>query len=115
LFPSTGQWLHISQFLVRHLELALHGLQAAEEVLGFAEYGEEPGRIPVNHDAEDKLLPLGADSLELVRDGDEPLHLPEVARSHFLEGRTELQAALPKITKRERFKKYIYYNVVKEK
>lgn len=49
-----------------HLELVLYSLQAAEEVLGLAEDGDEPSGISINHDAEDKLLPLGTDPFELV-------------------------------------------------
>lgn len=73
----------------------MHGLQAAKEILGFPEDGEEPKGIPVNHDAEDRLLPLSADAFELVRYGDEPLHFPEVACSYLLKGRTKLQTTLP--------------------
>ena len=79
----------------------LYSLQAAKEVLGLAEDGEEPGGVSINHDAEDRLLPLGTDPLELVWDRDEPLHLPEIACSHFLERRTELQTALS-IRKKDR-------------
>lgn len=85
----------INILLSRHLELVLHGQQTPEELLGLAEDGEEARGVPVNHDAEDEPLLLDADPLELVGDGDEALHLPEVARPHLLEGRTELQAALP--------------------
>lgn len=73
----------------------LDSLQAAEQVLGLAEDGEEARGIPVDHDAEDELLPLRADPSELVGDGDEALHLPEIAGAHLLERRPELQPALP--------------------
>lgn len=46
----------------------LCSLQAGKEVLGLAEDGEEPRGISINHDAEDELLPLGTDPLELVWD-----------------------------------------------
>ncbi len=78
----------------RHLELVLYSLQATEEVFGLAVDGEEPRGIPVDHDAEDKLLPLGTDPFKLVWDRDKPLHLPEIACSHLLKWRTELQTAL---------------------
>lgn len=81
----------------------LYSLQAAKEVLSFAEDGEEPRGISINHDAEDNLLPLGGDPLELVWDRDEPLHLPEIACSHLLKWRTELQTALPIYKERKGF------------
>ena len=73
----------------------LYSQQTTEEVLGLAEDGEEARGVSVDHDAEDKLLPLGTDPFELVWYRDEPLHLSEIACSHFLKRRTELQAALP--------------------
>lgn len=73
----------------------LYSLQATEEVLCFAEDGEEPRGIPINHDTEDELLPLGTDPFELVWNRDEALHLPEIACSHLLKWWTELQTALP--------------------
>lgn len=79
----------------------MYCLQTPEELLSLSEDGEEAGGVPVNHDAEDEPLLLDADPFELVRDRDEALHLPEVARPHLLERRTELQAALP-IPKKER-------------
>lgn len=85
----------INTLFSRHLKPVLHGQQTPEELLGLAEDGEEARGVPVNHDAEDEPLLLDADPLELVGDGDEALHLPEVARPHLLEGRTELQATLP--------------------
>lgn len=86
----------------------LYSLQAAKEVLSLAEDGEEPRGISINHDAEDKLLPLGTDPFELVWDWDEPLHLPEIAGSHLLKWRTELQTALP-IHKKERKNENIFF------
>ena len=81
--------------LFRHLEFILYSLQAAKEVLSLTEDGEEPRGIPVNHDTEDKILPLGTDTFELVWDRDEPLHFSEIACSHLLKWRTELQTPLP--------------------
>lgn len=80
---------------LRYLELVLYSLKTAEQVLSLTEDGEEPRGIPVNHDTEDKLLPLCTDPFELVWDRDEPLHLPEIACSHLFKWRTELQAAVP--------------------
>lgn len=103
LLTNNNQYQCQNDLLFRHLELVLYSLQTTEEVLGLAEDGEEPRGVPIDHDAEDKLLPLGADPFELVWYRDEPLHLPEIARSHFLKRRTELQAALP-VHKKERNK-----------
>lgn len=50
----------------RHLELVLYSQQTNEEVLSLAENGEEPRGVSINHHAKDELLPLGADTFELV-------------------------------------------------
>lgn len=68
----------------------VYGLQSAKEVLGFAENGEEPWGIFVDHYGEDKLLPLDTDAFELVGDWDETLHFSKVAHSDLLERWTEL-------------------------
>lgn len=92
----------------------LYSLQAAKEVFGLAEDGEEPRGVPINHDAEDKLLLLGTDPFELVWDRDEPLHLPEIACAHLLKWRTELQTALPIHKERNIFflKTYIFFSLI---
>lgn len=84
-----------NHLLCRHLELVLNSLQTAKEVLGLAEDGKEPRGISINHNTEDKLLPLGADPFKLAWNRDEPLHLLEIARLHLFKRRTELQTALP--------------------
>jgi len=80
--------------VVSHLELVLDRQQAAEQLFRFPENGEEAGSVSVNHDAEDELLARRADPLELVRNGDEAIHLPEVASAHFFKRRAKLQASL---------------------
>lgn len=54
--------------LLSHLKLVLDSLEAAKEVLSLAEDGEETRGISIDHDAENKLLPLGTDPFELVWD-----------------------------------------------
>lgn len=68
----------------------LYSFQATKEVLSLAENREEPRRIPVNHDVEDELLPLGADPSELVWDRDETLHFSKIACTHLLKWWREL-------------------------
>lgn len=94
--------------LLSHLKLVLDSLEAAKEVLSLAEDGEETRGISIDHDAENKLLPLGTDPFELVWDWDEPLHLPEIACSHLLKWGTELQTTLP-VHKKERKRDFFFF------
>lgn len=58
----------IKNNVFRHLKLVLYSLQADKKVLSFTEDGDKPSGISVNHDTEDRLLPLRTDSFKLFWD-----------------------------------------------
>ena len=65
-----------------------------EQLIGLLVACDEPGSIAVNDSGEDKVIFLITDTLEVVGDTDEFLHLTEIFGLDFLEGWTELKLLL---------------------
>lgn len=99
--PSKQQqWLTLKlheqiEKTLTHLKFVFYSLQTPKKIFCFVEDGEESRCIPIDHEVEDELLPMSTEPFKLIRNGDEALHLSEVASSHLFKWRAELQNALP--------------------